>query len=638
MRSITAIVCLLIAGATSVQAQQNPYDVALIPKDLLSYSSAVVRDKEVSIDVKDLENTVYHIKEVVTILNKNGDNMAHIVVNHDKNISIKNIKGIVYNSFGMQTSKFSESNFEDINTTDGFSLFEDVKIKRYTPEVTDYPYTIEYEYEQRIKGSLIFPDWRPNAETGVSVEKSSYTFICKPDFNIRYKEINIPTTVNITTDKNGLKTYTWQLSNLKAVKYEPFSPNPENYLSIVKIAPEKFSYYGIDGSFTNWNELGKWEYDNLIANRQELSDETINRVKEMTGGINDPKLKAKKIYEYMQGRTHYVSVQVGIGGYQPFLASDVDKLNYGDCKALVNYTQSLLKAVDIESYYCVVEGNQRKISLLADFSSMNQGNHIILCLPFKNDTTWCDCTSQTIPFGYLGSFTDDRNVLACTPNGGKLLHTPKYSTQNNLQHRNANFNIDEQGELTGDMITNFTGVNYTDREGIIHESPSERVKIMQEIYRINNMNIEKLEFKQDKSLQPVTTESIKIKAPEFASVDNGKIYFLLNPVNRILVTPKIIYNRATDVYINEGIIEEDEISYTLPAGYHLENKPEHRNIERPFGKYIATMKIEGNQLIYNRKFELINGTYSKDTYQDLVDFYQSVVDADSHNVILAKNN
>ena len=34
----------------------------------------------------------------------------------------------------------------------------------------------------------------------------------------------------------------------------------------------------------------------------------------------------------MQGKTHYISVQVGIGGNQPFLAAEVDKQNYGDCK------------------------------------------------------------------------------------------------------------------------------------------------------------------------------------------------------------------------------------------------------------------------------------------------------------------
>lgn len=50
------------------------------------------------------------------------------------------------------------------------------------------------------------------------------------------------------------------------------------------------------------------------------------------------------------------------------------------------------------------------------------------------------------------------------------------------------------------------------------------------------------------------------------------------------------------------------------------------------------MRVEGNQLVYNRKLELINGTYPKEMYQDLVDFYQSAADEDSHNVILVKNN
>ena len=626
------LIISLAAGA------QDNYDVSLISKDLLPYASAVVRNNEVNVEVKDYDNTLYHIKTAVTILNKNGNNIADIVVWHEKTNIIKGIKGMVYNQFGKPVKKFSESDFEDVNAHDGFSLFWDLKVKHYNPAVTDYPYTIVYEYEIKSKQSLFFEGWEPNSTTGQAVEKSSYTFSCKPDFNIRYKEINIPTKVAIGTNKDGYKTYTWQINNLKAVKDEPYSPNTDKYLSSVKIAPQKFSYEGVTGSFSNWQEMGKWMYDKLLVSRLQLPATTAAYMKQLTDGITDPKLKAKKIYEYMQDKTHYISVQVGIGGYQPFLAADVDQQNYGDCKALVNYTQALLKTVNIDSYYCIVKAGSTKKSPLNDIDSMDQFNHVILCLPFKNDTTFLECTSQKIPFGFLSDFTDDRMVLACTPEGGKLLHTPKYTAQNNLQLRKATFVLDAQGNLSGQMQTIFKGTQYDNREGIIEEAPKERIKNLQKEYAFNNMDIEKADFKQDKSLQPVTTETIKLNAGEYGSVNDGKITFLANAANRTHTVPREVRNRRNEVYINRGYTDEDEIVYALPAGYHVDLRPTDVFISKPFGKFSATITVKGNELIYKRRVQLIDGTYNKDIYQDLIDFYQAIVESDDNNVTLAKGN
>ncbi|MDR6941325.1 DUF3857 domain-containing protein [Mucilaginibacter pocheonensis] len=636
MRVFLTLFSILVINMAAL-AQDN-YDVSLISKDLLPYASAVVRNKEVSVEVKDLDNTTYHIKTAITILNKNGDDIARIVVWHNKSNVIKNIKGAVYNQFGKLTAKFSESDFEDVNSGNNFSLFEDSHVKHYNPAVTDYPYTIAYECEVKSKQSLNFDDWEPNSTTGLAVEKSSYIFSCKPDFNIRYKEFNIPNKVIIGTNKQGLKTYTWQVNNLKAVKDEPYSPNHDKYLSKVKIAPEKFSYEGIKGSFTNWKELGKWQYDKLLASRLQVSDVTANHMKELTHDIADPKLKAKKIYEYMQNKTHYISIQVGIGGYQPFLAADVDQQNYGDCKALVNYTQALLKTVNIESYYCVVQAGSRKVSMLNDFASMDQGNHIILCLPFKNDTTFLECTSQKMPFGFLGDFTDDRTVLACTPDGGKLLHTPKYTAQNNLQQRKAAFILGASGQLSGSMLTTFKGAQYDNRETVIEETSKEQIKSLQKEYAINNMDIEKAEFKQDKSLQPATVENIKLDARDFGSVNDGKISFLINATNRLTTVPREVRNRHNDVYINRGYTDEDEITYTLPTGYKPEMQPTDVSISKPFGKFSATIAIKGNELTYKRRMQVFDGTYNKDLYQDMVDFYQAIVESDSSNVTLVIGN
>lgn len=636
MKLICTTVFMLVM-VTLANAQQN-YDVSLISKPLLPYASAVVRNEEINIEVKDDDNTVYHVKRAITVLNKNGDDIARIVLWYNKSNPIRNFKGVTYNEYGKPVGKFTEKDLVDQSAAADYSLFEDSRVKHFIPSIGAYPYTIEYEYEQRSRQSLNFDDWQPNKKAGLAVEKSTFTFTCNPSFNIRYKEINVPTKVSIGTTKDGLKTYTWQLKDTKAFRDEPYSPNEVEYLTSVKIAPQKFKYEGITGQFTNWKELGQWNYDKLLASRRALPLETVQHMKEITTGITDPKLKAKMVYEYMQGKTRYISVQVGIGGYQPFLASEVDRTSYGDCKALVNYTQALLNAVGIDSWYCVVEAGSPKVSLMPDFASMGQGDHIILCLPLKNDTTFLECTSQKIPFGYLSDFTDDRNVLACTPQGGKLMHTTKYSAQTNLQARHADFVIDNSGSLSGSIKTVFKGTQYDNREDMLDEPRTEQLKMFPKLYpAINNLDIESFTFKQEKNILPAITEDIKLNARDFATTDNGKLYFSLNPLNRSGRRPREIRNRTTALYINSGYTDEDEITFKLPAGYKPEFNMVNVEIEKPFGKFTANMYLNGDKLTFKRRIQLVEGTYNKELYSDFVAFYQEIADADNYNVSLVKN-
>lgn len=628
---------LLLACAFLQVNAQTKYTAADIPKNLLPYASAVIRNKETTVEVKGLDNTTYHIKECITVLNKNGDDLARIVIWHNKSNVIKSVKGVVYDEYGKPTSKFSESNFSDVNASNDFSLFEDSRVKHYIPTVLSYPYTIEYEYEVKSKQSLNFHDWKPQPEAGLAVEKSTFTFICKPDFNIKFKQINFaPTPIVTNLDKNT-KTYTWSTSNLPAIKDEPYSPNPATYEPCVKVAPQKFMYEGIEGTFDNWYELGKWVYDKLLVNRDKLNQPTIDMVKNLTKDITDPKEKARKLYEYLQSKTRYISIQIGIGGYQPFLASEVDRLGYGDCKALVNYMHALLKAIDIESFYCVVEAGDEKTSLLSDFASMDQGNHIILCVPFKNDTTWLECTNQKLPFGYLGDFTDNRTVLACTAQGGKLLNTPKYGMAQSTQIRNATFIITEKGELKGDMKTSFKGAQYENRESLMEESPAEQVKALKHIYPVNNLEIDKFSIKQDKAAKsPETTEALNIYARDYAAIEPNKIKFMLNPVNRTSNAPRELRNRIKPMFIANGYTDIDDVVFTIPANYKTEKLPLDVELKAPFGFYKATMKISGNTLTYRREIQLKDGTYDKENYQELVDFYKKVSAADNYDVSLLK--
>jgi hypothetical protein len=49
------------------------------------------------------------------------------------------------------------------------------------------------------------------------------------------------------------------------------------------------------------------------------------------------------------------------------------------------------------------------------------------------------------------------------------------------------------------------------------------------------------------------------------------------------------------------------------------------------------MSVNGDQLKFKRHLQLKEGTYAKELYSELVDFYQKIADADNYNVSLVKN-
>lgn len=616
---------------TQHSTAQDAYSAALIPADLKNRANTVVREMSTVVNMHSTDNVTMAVKMVITILNKTGEEKAGIALYYNKNTSIKSIKGLILDAFGKQISKFNQGNFEDQSAVSDFSLFEDDRVKSFMPSSINYPYTVVYEYEIRSKQNMLIPAWYPASYPDQSVESSSYTFTCKPEDVIRIKAVNYQGQPEITEGKD-FKSQTWKVKNCVAFKPEPYAPNPDTYRTYVKIAPVNFNYYGYKGSYHNWEELGKWIYTDLVKSRQALTPDIEEEVRTMVQGIDNDKDKARKIYDYVQKKTRYISVQVGIGGNQPMPATEVQRLSYGDCKALVNYTQSLLKAVNIPSYYCIVYAGSLKKSMDPDFASMDQGNHIILCLPLKNDTTWLECTDQHIPFGFLGTFTDDRLVLACTETGGKLLRTPVLSSEMNLLKRKATLELTDQGNIAGALETRFSGSQYDNYSGLINESLKEQLKQLKTTYDIDNIDFSNLKLSQEKGDSPLTRESVDLTIANYAPKSANHVYLILNLFNKIKSIPES-RNRTLPLYINRGYTDEDELTFKLPAGMTEQISPKTVLINSAFGSYLVTAQKQDGKLVYKRKFVLNSGTYPAAQYKDFAAFMSNVSSADQTKLI-----
>ena len=389
------------------------------------------------------------ITKILTILNKNGEDLAALQLYYDKNSSIKINEITYYDGRGEKTRTVKQSEITD-SPLYGSSLFSESRLKSFRPNQPAYPYTVKYDYEISNSNIISFACWRPIFNYNISVQHSAFIFIHPVDVKINMKEVNVHFAVS--ENKNNIFRNEWELNNLKAIDEEPLDISLYERVPAVYLMPSMLIYEKYEGIADNWKDCGKWFYS-LYQGRDELSDAEKPKIDTLIKNIPDTLERIRTLYSYLQENTRYVAIIQGLGGYQPFDAKTVFETGYGDCKALSNYLHSLLKYAGIQSFPARVSSGSYKEKIFPDFPNFQQFDHIILCVPHNSDTLWLECTDQKIPFGFLGDFTDDRDVLLITENGGKFAHTTKYEVKENIRSCRSAFIIDSTGTASCSVTT-----------------------------------------------------------------------------------------------------------------------------------------------------------------------------------------
>jgi len=616
-------------------AQNNDLNVFSIPDSLKENANAVFRYDDTDIEIIDASKMLIHKQTAVTILNKYGDDDGYIQLSYDNHRKIKTVSARIFDGFGNEIKKIRKSDFSDVSAVDEGSLFTDNRVLYYEHHTSSYPYTIVYEYEISTSNTAFIPTWYPINFFQASTVQSTYDLKYPQDLNIISKEFN---TGNYSVENNSKKGHiSYSIEGVPAIKYEVLSPDFSVYGPHIKFASNKFQIGGEFGEANNWNEFGKWWYDNLIRDRDELSETTQNEIMNLVKDITDPKEKAKLIYRYMQNKTRYISVQIGIGGWKPMEALEVDKLGYGDCKALTNYTKALLTTAGIPSYYSkIYAGAGKRINLDPEIASQ-QSNHVILMVPFKKDTIWLECTSQKSPFGHLGSFTDDRDALVVSPDGGKIIRTKKYELEENRQEIKGELSLDNNGNISAKINIQSAGIKYDNHYGIASLSEDDKNSYYKSFFdEVSNVDLKKIEvINHDDKI--IFEENLHFTAENFAVNSGDKILVRLNFINISDNIPKRIRNRKLPLEIPYGFIDTDDVIINLPSDYTIEAMGNPSTLDTKFGSYsIQIEKINEKQLKYKRTLLVKQGLYSMNDYDAYRKFRKKINQLDNLKIVLTK--
>lgn len=629
------LLILFISSFQFIYSQDLDLSILSIPDSLTQNTNAVVRFYDTNIALESSRKMIVKVKKAVTILNKLGNHNSELTIHYDKSNHLKKLKISVFDAIGVEIKDVSKKDIKDYHASDGMSLFNDGRLKYYKHVPISFPYTIFYEYEIESSNTAFIPRWFPINSLNQSVQKSTFKVSFPSDLTIQKVEKNFENYNIINNSENSNLSY--EAENILAINHEEYSPSYRTIAPWVIVGSNKFHLEGVDGTADNWNDFGKWMFDNLIASRMELPETTKVKIKELVKNTEDPVAKAKIVYEFVQNKTRYISIQVGIGGWMPMLAEDVDKLSYSECKGLTNYTKSLLDVVGVASYHTLVYADNPKMNIENELVSP-QGNHMFLYIPNNEKDIWLECTSQTVPFGYQGTFTDDRDVLVITPEGGNIKHTGGHNDKDSFQKTITKYKINSDGSLEADIKISSGGVQYRNH----YELEKKTERDIHEHYKsdywsyINNLNINSYTFNNDKD-SIIFTEKVNLTAKDYASYSGERMLFAINAFNRFTSVPKRYRNRKLPLELSRGFIDTDSFEITLPADYTIEAISGNVNIKNKFGEYqFVIEKISPTLLKYSRTLYIKKGTYAALDYNSYRNFLRQIVKHDKTKIVLIK--
>lgn len=628
---LLAVVFLTTNGIAQKKIDVTAEKVLQIIKD---ETTEIVVERSNEVEIVNQNVLRNSSSEVNFVMNEQALRSLDFSVFYDKLNKIKSLELKVYDGKGVLVKTFKQKDFKDTSIADGFSIFTDDRKKTLNLDYYNYPFFTKFDYETEQKNTVSIPSFNPIKGSAEQVLNATYTLIFPQDYTITKWEQSL-TNFEIVAESNPGKIV-YKAQNLVAPEYEELNIHYSNLIPSVRFANNTLALDGVRGVVNSWDDFGVWYHKSFLEYLDELPKETVSKMKSLTQNAKTNIEKAKIIFDYVQNNTRYISVQVGVGGWQPFPAKEVDKLGYGDCKALTNYTKALLNCVGVEAYYTVIYASNSITDIDENIISL-QGNHVILTLPTKEGMIFLESTSQKIPFGYLGTSTDNRQALMIRPDGAEFVKThSNKELENNLT---ATFKVDLSNlNRTQTKVTfNNRGSFYNAIFGINPENQLEVERYLKNVFsNLKDIKIADYDFNNDKNAF-VYYEKINLESG-FIGANMGKDYMVsINPFLNLISTPKRYRNRKTGFGISRGKSYEIATEFLIPEGFQVTFKPDSKTIHSKFGSHSLDVHQEGQKIIVKETFVLNSGDYSKEEYQEYRDFTIEVLLNNNAKFIFTKN-
>jgi transglutaminase-like putative cysteine protease len=516
----------------------------------------------------------------------------------------------------------------DIPATLSDPVYSDTKVRRFSLSgvapgtIVDWSYTVE-ERKPFFPGDFSL-SW--SVHTGRLTRRSRYLVDLPAAMQPHLVERNLAFRREERVAK-GRRTYLWATQEVPRVRAEDFMADSNGvYMSIGLAAP------------LEWAAIGRW-YSGLARNRYELNDSIRSRVTSLLTAARTASDTLRAVQRWVAQDIRYVSIALGLGGYQPRSPAEVVATGYGDCKDKATLFVAVVKGLGFQAYPVLLNSGDRVERALP---SIGQFNHAIAAVEHPEGRVYVDLTADLVPYGELPPSDQGQFALVVHPDGqSEQVILPETSPGANLNETDIVGTLSADGYVTASYEERGLGSRQYSLRSLFlgpidstHRAEFARA-IATKIYPGAEADSLRIFDGRDLNADPRVTLRI-VRALAARPTGNGRAFILTLPITSMRGMadaaaaleargPRRFPIDASKVI--GPVTGGTEVTLTLPEGWRVQ-LPRNVSATGRWGSYAARYTQEGRTLRVSRRLEGARGVYPPESVTDLATWLRAIGEDD----------
>lgn len=504
---------------------------------------------------------------------------------------------------------------------------------------SDFPDVIKNPGRYLITEPLAYPAAEWEVQQEIPVRHGRFTLHPIKGANPRIYSHGLPKDSTTNTLSDGTKVM--EVNYIPAFQKEEYAPPEES----LKIRADLFYTPGWFGDDTRyyWSSLARREaeyYDKFIGKPKDVR----NEIDHLFNAGDSDETKLRKIYTRVQ--------QIRALSYEPEKTKKEQKQenlkenkNAGEVLshgyAFTNEIDlafiALARAAGFKSYPVRLAARNRAFFVPERFDPY-QLNSMVAEIATGSTSRFFDPGTAYCPFNLLPWEETDTSGIRVDALNGALVTTPLEDTKEAVVRRDAELQLDADGNLSGKLSITYEGQEALQRRlRAIDQDEVQRRKELEEqiqstLPRGGSAKLLSVQAWTD-SEKPLKVE-FEIQVPGYANKAGQRFLipvgiFHLGGQQRLSST-----RRTYPVYLDFPWESYEQIKLALPSGFQVESLPPGAKIERGPTNFQSSAIQEGNVLGLNRAMKMAAYYVPVDKYQTLKHFYELIRASDEQQVVL----